>query len=128
MKDVKKKTSVDNSKNDTAVDNSSKDEKKTAVDNSKDKKTTEKTSKKKEEDKKVANNKAENNNDTEDNEELERQTGSLMERLKRVKKTRWIRFGIVSAIFFAWVAWLGNWWVALAWFLLADIYLTQFIP
>ncbi|MBR5638972.1 MAG: S26 family signal peptidase [Muribaculaceae bacterium] len=46
----------------------------------------------------------------------------------RVKKTRWIRFGIVSFIFFAWVAWLGNWWVALWWFLLADIYLTQFIP
>ncbi|MCQ2289233.1 MAG: S26 family signal peptidase [Muribaculaceae bacterium] len=46
----------------------------------------------------------------------------------RVKKTRWIRFGVVSAIFLAWVAWLGNWWVLLAWPLLADIYLTQFIP
>lgn len=57
-----------------------------------------------------------------------RQTGSLRERLGRVKKTRWVRFGIVSLIFFAWVAWLGNWWVALWWFLLADIYLTQFIP
>ena len=115
MKDVKKNTSVDNSKNNTTVDNS------------KDNKSANAASKK-EEEKKVANNKAEKNNDTEDNEELERQTGSLMERLKRVKKTRWIRFGIVSAIFFAWVAWLGNWWVALAWFLLADIYLTQFIP
>ena len=63
------------------------------------------------------------------NEEVKvRQTGTLRERLARVKKTRWIRFGIVSAIFFAWVAWLGNWWVALAWLLLADIYLTQFIP
>ncbi len=61
-------------------------------------------------------------------EEKVRQTGSLKERLGRVKKSRWIRFGIVSVIFFAWVAWLGNWWVALAWFLLADIYLTQFIP
>ena len=61
-------------------------------------------------------------------EEKVRQTGSLQERLGRVKKTRWIRFGIVSIIFFAWVAWLGNWWVALWWFLLADIYLTQFIP
>ena len=57
-----------------------------------------------------------------------RQTGSLSERLKRVKKTRWIRFGIVSLIFFGWVYWLGNPWVLLAWFLLADIYLTQFIP
>ena len=56
------------------------------------------------------------------------QTGGLAERLKRVKTTRWIRFGIVSVIFFAWVAWLGNWWVALAWLLLCDIYLTQFIP
>ena len=68
------------------------------------------------------------NNKEEKNEEKVRQTGSLRERLGRVKKTRWVRFGIVSLIFFAWVAWLGNWWVALWWFLLADIYLTQFIP
>ena len=68
------------------------------------------------------------NNKENKNEETVRQTGSLLERLKRVKKTRWIRFGIVSLIFFAWVAWLGNWWVALWWLLLADIYLTQFIP
>ena len=57
-----------------------------------------------------------------------RQTGSLRERLARVKKTRWVRFGLVSVIFFAWVAWLGSWWVAIFWLLLADIYLTQFIP
>ena len=57
-----------------------------------------------------------------------RQTGSLKERLARVKTTRWIRFAIVSVIFFGWVAWLGSWWVAIFWFLLADIYLTQFIP
>ncbi len=56
------------------------------------------------------------------------QTGGLKERLARVKKTRWIRFGVVSALFLAWVVWLGNWWVILAWPLLADIYLTQFIP
>lgn len=69
----------------------------------------------------------ENKKDNKEEEKV-RQTGSLRERLGRVKKTRWIRFGIVSLIFFAWVAWLGNWWVALWWFLLADIYLTQFIP
>ena len=69
----------------------------------------------------------ENKKDNKEEEKV-RQTGSLRERLGRVKKTRWIRFGIVSLIFFAWVAWLGNWWVALLWFLLADIYLTQFIP
>ena len=56
------------------------------------------------------------------------QKGSLLERLARVKKTRWIRFAIVSAIFVAWVAWLGSWWVLVFWLLLADIYLTQFIP
>lgn len=44
------------------------------------------------------------------------------------KPTRWVRFGIVSLIFFLWVAWLGNWWVALLWFLLFDIYITGYIP
>lgn len=56
------------------------------------------------------------------------QTGSLKERLARVKKSRWIRFSIVAVIFIAWVIWLGSWWVILFLPLLADIYLTQFIP
>ena len=56
------------------------------------------------------------------------QTGNLRERLSRVKGTRWARFGIVSAIFLGWVYWMGNPWLLLAWPLLADIYLTQFIP
>ena len=67
-------------------------------------------------------------NEKEETEPEVRQTGTLSERLARVKKTRWIRFAIVSIIFFAWVAWLGSWWVLIFWFLLADIYLTQFIP
>ena len=54
--------------------------------------------------------------------------GSLMQRLARVKRTRWIRFGIVAAIFVVWVIWLGSWWVILFLPLLADIYLTQYIP
>jgi len=49
-------------------------------------------------------------------------------RLAAVKPTRWVRFGLVSLIFFGWVAWLGNWWVALLWLLLADIYLLGYIP
>ena len=57
-----------------------------------------------------------------------RQTGSFKERLARKPKSRWIRFGIVSVIFFAWVAWLGSWWVAIFWLLLLDIYITQYIP
>ncbi len=49
-------------------------------------------------------------------------------RVRDNSRTRWIRFGIVSLIFFLWVAWLGNWWVALAWILLFDIYITGYIP
>ena len=56
------------------------------------------------------------------------QTGSLRERLARVKGTRWARFGVVAAIFLGWVCWMGNPWLLLALPLLADIYLTQFIP
>lgn len=57
-----------------------------------------------------------------------KQTGNLKERLSWVKKTRWIRFGVVSVIFLAWVIWLGSWWVILFFPLIADIYLTQYIP
>lgn len=53
---------------------------------------------------------------------------SLQGRLKAVKLTRWIRFAVVSLVFFLWVAWLGNWWVALFWILLIDIYITGYIP
>lgn len=53
---------------------------------------------------------------------------SLGGRIKRVKTKRWIRFGIVSAIFFAWVILMGNPWLALLWLLLADIYITGYIP
>ena len=64
-----------------------------------------------------------NNNDT-----GTMQSGSLGERLARVKPTRWARFGVVSLLFVAWIIWLGSWWVIVFWPLLADIYLTQFIP
>ena len=52
----------------------------------------------------------------------------LRRRIADNRPTRWVRFGIVSLIFFLWVAWLGTWWVALFWFLLFDIYITGFIP
>ena len=45
-------------------------------------------------------------------------------RVSENKPSRWVRFGIVSIVFFLWVAWLGNWWVALWWLLLFDIYIT----
>lgn len=64
------------------------------------------------------------------NKELEYtpQTGNLQQRLSRVKPTRWARFGIVAAIYVAWTVWMQNPWLLLGLVLLADIYLTQFIP
>ena len=53
---------------------------------------------------------------------------SLQGRLRAVKASRWIRFGLVSAIFFAWVVLMGNPWLALIWLLLFDIYITGYIP
>ena len=50
------------------------------------------------------------------------------QRIREVKTTRWIRFGIVSLIFFLWVIWMGNPWLILLWLLLVDIYITNFIP
>ena len=75
-------------------------------------------------------NEIELNKDKKDKKEEEyvRQTGSLKERLGRVKKTRWLRFGIVALIYVLWTIWVGNPWLLLGLLLLADIYLTQFIP
>lgn len=49
-------------------------------------------------------------------------------RVKETRTSRWIRFSVVAVIFLAWVAWLGNWWVAILLFLLFDIYITGYIP
>ena len=53
---------------------------------------------------------------------------SLKERLQNVKTSRWIRFGIVSILFFLFVIWIGSPWLALLWLLLVDIYITGLIP
>lgn len=50
------------------------------------------------------------------------------ERISEIKTSRWIRFGIVSLIFFLWVIWMGNPWLLLIWLLLLDIYITNYIP
>lgn len=49
-------------------------------------------------------------------------------RLKEVKTTRWIRFGVVSLIFLLWVVWMRTWWLAVFELLLFDIYITGYIP
>ena len=68
------------------------------------------------------------NKNTENKEEYVRQTGSLKERLGRVKTTRWCRFGIVALIYVLWTIWMGNPLLLLGLLLLADIYLTQYLP
>lgn len=57
-----------------------------------------------------------------------KKSATFQERLKNVKKTRWIRFGVVSLLFFVFVVWLGNFWMLLLYPLLFDIYLTLYIP
>ncbi len=61
-------------------------------------------------------------------EEYVRQTGSLKERLGRVKKTRWWRFGAVALLYVLWTIWMGNPLLLLGLILLGDIYLTQYLP
>lgn len=61
-------------------------------------------------------------------ERKEKRNYSFKERISNIKTTRWIRFGIVSLIFFLWVIWMGNPWLALIWLVLIDIYITNYIP
>ena len=52
----------------------------------------------------------------------------LRQRLKEVKTTRWIRFGVVSAVYFLWVILMGNPWLLFGWLILLDVYITAIIP
>ena len=52
----------------------------------------------------------------------------FISRVSEVKTTRWIRFGIVAALFIAWTVWLGSWWPLIFLLLLFDIYITGYIP
>ena len=52
----------------------------------------------------------------------------LKRRLSRVKLTRWIRFAVVSILFFLLVIWIGNPWLFIFWLLLIDIYITAYVP
>ena len=52
----------------------------------------------------------------------------FMRRIAEIKTTRWVRFGIVAALFTAWVVWLQSWWVIIFLLLLFDVYITGYIP
>ena len=60
--------------------------------------------------------------------EPRKQYPSFKQRINDIKTTRWIRFGIVSLIFFLWVIWMGNPWLLFLWLILLDIYITNYIP
>ena len=49
-------------------------------------------------------------------------------RIRETRATRWVRFCIVSVLFFLWVIWMGNPWLSLIWLLLLDVYITSYIP
>lgn len=53
---------------------------------------------------------------------------SLKQHIMQIKMTRWIRFIIVSAIFFFWVILMGNPWLCFLWLILLDIYILNIIP
>lgn len=55
-------------------------------------------------------------------------TADLRSRVASTRPTRWVRFAIVTLIFLGWVAWMGNWWLAIFVILLFDIYITGYIP
>lgn len=52
----------------------------------------------------------------------------VMRRIRATKTTRWIRFGIIAALYIAWVIWMGSPWLFIFLPLLFDIYITGFIP
>ncbi len=53
---------------------------------------------------------------------------SFKERLKAVKATRWIRFGIVSLLYILFTIWLDNYYILPGLILLVDIYITGYVP
>lgn len=55
-------------------------------------------------------------------------SADIRNRLAAVRPTRWVRFGLVSIIFLAWVVWMHTWWLAVFELLLFDIYITGYIP
>lgn len=53
---------------------------------------------------------------------------SLWNHVLQIKMTRWIRFIVVSAVFFLWVILMGNAWLSFLWLILLDIYILNIIP
>ncbi len=52
----------------------------------------------------------------------------FMNHLRGIRMTRWVRFSIVSMLFFLWVILMGNPWLLFLWLIILDIYITNVIP
>jgi signal peptidase I len=48
--------------------------------------------------------------------------------LKKIEKRQWINFGIWAGLYTLFTVWMGNGWLLAGLIVLADIYLTKFIP
>ena len=59
---------------------------------------------------------------------LSRFSESLKARTSGIKTTRWIRFGVVAALWIGFSIWMENAWLLLALFLIFDIYISGYIP
>lgn len=53
---------------------------------------------------------------------------NLIARLKTVRTTRWVRFGVFTIVFLLLTLWIGSAWPLVVYPLFFDIYLTQYIP
>jgi signal peptidase I len=51
-----------------------------------------------------------------------------MDRLKNLPKKQWIKFGIASLLLILFSLWLNNYWLLLGLILIADLFLTNYIP
>jgi signal peptidase I len=54
--------------------------------------------------------------------------GTVKERVLRTKKTKWIKFAIVSILYLAFSIWDNNYWLLLGEIVIFDIYISKFIP
>ena len=58
----------------------------------------------------------------------QRAKASLKARTAGIRRTRWIRFGIVTALWVGFTIWMQTWWLILVLPLIFDIYITGYIP
>jgi signal peptidase I len=49
-------------------------------------------------------------------------------KFRKIEKRLWINFSIWAVLYILFTAWMGNWWLLSGLIVLADIYLTKFIP